>query len=207
LDFPTLSTKRSKRWNGDLATLSPEFMTEVIEKMRAYGDRVQFTLPGKAMRPNYQVINSSNRKMGFDDRHLLLRPNADGNISDELTDEYSLDAIIEALEEAKRPRPRGRSATRRSTTAVRRSTATAVSDEATDDDWDYDDVPAPRRVVATPQVDVDAIERERYAYYREYRDTFPEGITRYAQDIGELMRQGMNAEQAFNTVIQQHFME
>src|SRR5690606_33054419 len=89
----TLNTKRSKRWNGSLDTLTPEFLKEVIEKMQSYGDRVQFELPGKPPRPNYQVINATGRKMGFADRHLLLRLNENGDISDNLTTIFSLDSI------------------------------------------------------------------------------------------------------------------
>src|SRR3546814_20476479 len=68
-------------------------------KMQAYGEQVQFQLPapGKARSPNYQVINDRGMKMGFDERHLLLRLEADGNVSDNLSVVFTLDAIKQAI--------------------------------------------------------------------------------------------------------------
>src|SRR3546814_7324090 len=68
-------------------------------KMQAYGEQVQFQLPapGKARSPNYQVINDRGLKMRFDERHLLLRLEADGNVSDNLFVVFTLVSIKQAM--------------------------------------------------------------------------------------------------------------
>lgn len=180
-----LTTKRSKRWNGSLDSLTPEFLKEVIEKMQSYGDRVQFDLPGKPPRPNYQVINSADRKMGFDDRHLLLRLNENGNISDNLTTVFSLESIKTVLNGG------GKSAASRSRVARVSSAGTGVRRSA-----------AP---VAAPVVDT--LEREKYEYFKSNRDMLPEGIAKFSQDISELMKSGASAEDAFAKIIKQHFQD
>src|SRR5690606_26021405 len=155
---------------------------EVIEKMQSYGDRVQFESPGAKRRgPYYQIINARDMKMGFDDRHLLLRLNADGNIADELSPVFTLDALKAAQlgtarKPASRSSPRGASPARRTGTS--------------------------REAPATP---VDTVEQDKYAYFKSHRDYLPEGITKYSQEISELMRKGIPAEQAFDTVIKAHF--
>jgi len=180
-----LSTKRSKRWNGELGSLAPEFLKEVIEKMQAYGDRIQFELPNKAPCPNYQVINPAGRKMGFDARHLILRPNADGNISDELTPAYTLEAIKAAMtgagSAAGRSRPR---------------IAGAIHGAS-----------APAKRAAPVQQAADTVEREKYAYYKENKEALPDGIVKYSQAVSQLMRQGLSAEAAFDQIIKQHFCD
>jgi hypothetical protein len=181
-----LSTKRSKRWNGELDSLAPEFLKEVLGKMEAYGDRVQFEQPNRAPRPNYQVISPSNRKMGFDDKHLLLRLNEDGNVGDHLSPEYSLDAIRAAMNGGgKKP------ARSRTTTVARRPTASGGVTRS-----------AP---VSAAAAAADELEREKYAYFKANREFLPDGITRYSQQISELMQTGMTAENAFDAVIKQHF--
>ncbi|NYT81149.1 hypothetical protein H0A70_06545 [Alcaligenaceae bacterium] len=199
-----MTTKRSKRWNGDLDSLSPDFLKEVLEKMQSYGDRVQFELPTKAARPNYQVINPTNRKMAFDDRHLILRLNENGDVSDQLTTIYSLDTIKAAMIDNGKPA--------RSSRANRSGTTRRVAGAAGDaDDTDLTDLErltgvSLRRSVAPPPVaDVDTIEREKYAYYKANRDAFPDGITKYSQDISALMRAGVSAEDAFEQVIKENF--
>lgn len=172
-----MSTKRSKRWNGGLDSLDTDFLKEVIEKMQAYGDRVQFQAPGKASRPSYQVINPRDRKMGFDDRHLLLRLNDDGNIADELSPIYSMEAIRLAMTGAAKPAPRTRSP--RGTSSAKRSTTAAPV--------------------------VDTVEQDKYAYFKAHRDTLPEGISRYSQEISQLMKGGLTADVAFQRIIDQHF--
>lgn len=180
-----MSTKRSKRWNGELDSLAPEFLKEVIEKMQSYGDRIQFEQPNRAATPNYQVINPTGRKMGFDNRHLILRPNADGNIGDELTPVYTLQAIKAAMTgagtaSARTSRPRASGASRSTTASATRGSA-----------------PAPAAV--------DTVERDKYAYYKENKETLPDGIVKYSQEVSTLMRQGMSAEAAFDLIIKQHF--
>jgi hypothetical protein len=181
-----LSTKRSKRWNGELDSLAPEFLKEVLGKMEAYGDRVQFEQPNKSPRPNYQVISQSNRKMGFDDKHLLLRLNEDGNVGELLSPEYSLDAIRAAMNGA------GKKPAARSTTAAARrpNTSGGVARGAP---------------VTAAAAAADEVEREKYAYFKANREYLPEGIARYSQQISDLMRTGMAAENAFEAIVKQYF--
>lgn len=180
-----MSTKRSKRWNGELDSLAPEFLKEVLGKMEAYGDRVQFEQPNKSPRPNYQVISSSNRKMGFDDKHLLLRLNEEGNVGEHLSPEFSLDAIKAAMSGAGRKPAGGRT----STAARRPSTSGAARG-------------APVTAAAAA---ADEVERDKYAYFKANREYLPEGIAQYSQQISELMRGGMSAENAFEAIVKQNF--
>jgi hypothetical protein len=96
LELRTLTTTRSKRWNGKLDTLSTEFLNDVMAQMAAYGDRVQFALTTPGQRPNYQVWNSSDKKMAFDSNHHLLHPKDDEFEGVNATVIYSLDKIKEA---------------------------------------------------------------------------------------------------------------
>ncbi|MBB5213539.1 hypothetical protein [Parapusillimonas granuli] len=201
-----MTTKRSKRWNGDLDSLSPDFLKEVLEKMQSYGDRIQFELPNKAARPNYQVIGPTDRKMAFDDRHLILRLNENGNVGDELTPVYSLETIRAAMLGAGKPARAARTAR-----GAARRVASAGPARDTDDDAGLSDlerltgVSMRRSAAAAPAADVDAIEREKYAYYKANRDAFPDGITKYSQEISALMRAGVPVEDAFEQVIKENF--
>lgn len=178
-----MSTKRSKRWNGELDSLAPDFLKEVIEKMNAYGDRIQFAAPGKPRTPCYQVINARDMKMGFDERHLLLRLNAGGNVADEVGPVFTLEAIRAALAGGTRKTATRASTSRSSTSAPRRSAASSAP-------------------VAAP---VDTIEQDKYAYFKDNRDYLPDGIVKHSQEISQLMRNGMSAEQAFEAIIKAHF--
>jgi hypothetical protein len=177
-----LTTSRTKRWNGTLESLSPDYLKGVAERMESYGDRVQFELPGHAKQPIYQVINPSDRRMGFDGRHLLLRLNESGNVADSLSPIFTLDAVRAAI--AGRRTARSPAATRsggpgRGSAAARRAAAPAVA--------------------------TDTVEKEKYAYYREHRDALPEDIARYASEISALMRTGKSAEEAFHQVIAEYY--
>ncbi len=181
-----MSTKRSKRWNGELDSLAPEFLKEVLGKMEAYGDRVQFEQPNKSPRPNYQVINPSNRKMGFDAKHLLLRLNEEGNVGEHLSPEFTLEAIKAAISGAGR-----KPASSRTSAVARRPAASGGASRA-----------APVTAAAAA---ADEIERDKYAYFKANREYLPEGITQYSQQISELMRGGMSAENAFDAIVKQNF--
>lgn len=150
-----------------------------MERMESYGDRVQFELPGHGKRPIYQVIGRSERKMGFDGKHLLLRLNESGNVADTLSPIYNLDAVRDAIAGK---RTRGASGTR------------AASGSS----------PTRRRAAAAPAV-IDTVEQDKYAYYREHRDELPDDITQYAGQISELMRAGKSAEEAFGQILAEHY--
>lgn len=171
-----LATRRSARWNGELLSLAPEFLTEVIERMESYGDRVQFEFPGHAKRPNYQVINARGFKMAFDSKNLLMSLNENGDVSDALSAEFTLEAVKQALVTP----PAAKRATRSSTGKSTRS-----------------------RAVARPVPD--ELEVEKYNYFKANRSTLPEGIQQYSEQVSELMQQGKSAEEAFSQIIETHF--
>ncbi|NYT22993.1 hypothetical protein H0A73_05220 [Alcaligenaceae bacterium] len=175
-----MSTSRTKRWNGTLESLSADFLKGVAAHMESYGDRVQFEFPGHGKYPIYQIIGRSERKMGFDGKHLLLRLNDTGNVAESLSSEFSIDAVRNAIN--------GRRATRSGTVS---RTANGGG--------------AARVRAAAPKAAPDTVERDKYAYFREHRDTLPEGITQYADEISQLMRVGKTAEEAFRQIVEQHF--
>jgi hypothetical protein len=171
-----LSTKRSKRWDGSLDSLSTEFLKQVIEKMHAYGDRVQFEMSIRGAGPNYQVINPRDRKMGFDSSHLLLRLNDDGHVGDEMSEIFAMTAVQAAAD----------GVTTRTTSRSRAGS------------------PRPAKTAA-PAVAVDTVEQEKYAYFKANREALPDDIHRHAQAISQKMRNGMSAEMAFDAVIKENY--
>lgn len=172
-----MATRRSTRWNGELLSLAPEFLKDVIERMESYGNRVQFQFPGHAKRPNYQVINDRGFKMAFDSKNLLMSLNENGNVSDELSAEFSLEQVKQALITP----PPAKRATRSRTGTTTRSRAAAARPEP------------------------DAIEVEKYNYFKANRERMPEGIQQYSSQISELMQSGKKAEEAFNEIIETYF--
>lgn len=139
--------------------------------MQAYGKTVQFEFPGHAKMPIYQVINQRGFKMGFDGKHLLHGLNENGVISDQLSAEFSLEQVEEAL---LAPPPM---------TRARKSAGTRT------------------RQAAVP----DTIEVDKYNYFKENRDWLPDDIQYYADDLSALMRSGMTAEQAFASILNEHY--
>jgi hypothetical protein len=179
-----LNTKRAKRWDGTLDTLTKDYLKDVMEKMEAYGDRVQFELPGKGPRPNYQVINPAGRTMAFDKKNLLLPRDTEVDFVNNGSNVFSLDAIKAAVAgTVKKTVTRSRVAGSGTTTSRRASVSGA----------------------AIPEPVVDMVERDKYAYFKANRETLPEDIAKHSQSISELMRSGMSAEQAFDEIIKQHF--
>lgn len=177
-----MTTSRTKRWNGTLESLSADYLKAVMERMESYGDRLQFELPGHGKQPIYQVISSSDRKMGFDGKHLLLRLNETGNVADSLSAVFTLEAVRSAI--AGRRTARTATVTRG---ASPRSTTTT------------------RRTVSAPAAAVDSVEQEKYAYYRSHREELPEDISKHAAEISTLMRAGKSAEEAFGHVVAQRY--
>lgn len=177
-----MNTKRSKRWNGNLDSLSADFLKDVIEKMESYGANVQFELPGNAQRPNYQVINNAGKKMAFDKKNLLMSLNSDGNVSDTLSSVFTLEAIKTAM--------KGGGAK-----PIARARATRPSTSGT----------ASRSSYAPVAQVVDTVEHDKYAYFKANRDFLPDGIQKHSADISALMKSGKSAEEAFKQIIEQHF--
>lgn len=172
-----MSTKRSKRWDGSLDSLSTEYLKGVVEKMQSYGDRVQFEMVSRGAGPSYQVINPRDRKMGFDGNHLLQRLNENGNVGDEMSPVFSMTAIEQAAA----------GITTRTTSRVRAGT------------------PRARTAKAPSAPAIDTLEQEKYTYFKANRDTMPEDIHKHAAEISQYMRKGMSAEQAFDTAIKKNY--
>ncbi len=178
-----MNTKRSKRWNGNLDSLGTDFLKEVMEKMQAYGASVQFELPGHAQRPNYQVINNAGKKMAFDKKNLLMSLNSSGNVSDTLSAVFTLDAVKASIQGGGvKAAPRTRSS----------SPGTTSGNSGG------------RSHTPVAQV-IDTIETDKYAYFKNNRETLPEGIQKHSGAISQLMRNGMSAEDAFDEIIKLHF--
>lgn len=154
-----------------------------MERMESYGDRVQFELPGHGKHPVYQVISTSDRKMGFDGKHFLLRLNESGNVAETLSAVFPLDAVRNAI------------AGKRGTRGTRAAPGSAGENGG----------PRKRAAAAAPAPAVDTVEQDKYAYFRAHRDELPEGISQHAAEISSLMRAGHSAEEAFRQVIAQHF--
>ncbi|PLC53763.1 hypothetical protein CR155_09920 [Pollutimonas nitritireducens] len=176
-----MNTKRSKRWNGNLDSLSTDFLKDVIEKMESYGPSVQFELPGNAQRPNYQVINNAGKKMAFDKKNLLMSLNSDGNVSNTLSAVFTLEAVKTAMKGG------GAKTVARARTS-RPSTAGGTRSG-----------PAPAAQI------IDTVEHDKYGYFKANRETLPEGIQKHSAEISTLMKNGMSAEEAFGEIIKQHF--
>ncbi|MGG4775323.1 hypothetical protein E4695_04380 [Alcaligenaceae bacterium 429] len=175
-----MATRRTARWNGELESLSPEFLKDVIERMESYGDRVQLEFPGHAKRPNYQVINSRGFKMAFDSKNLLMQLNENGEVSDNLSDVFSLEQVKQALVAPAAPVRRSSSGGTRSSSGTSRA-----------------------RVAS--RAEPDPVEVEKYNYFRVHREFLPDGIQQYSADITRLMRTGLSAEDAFNQIVDEHF--
>lgn len=170
-----MATRRTKRWDGNLSSLSVDYLNEVTEKIQAYGAGVQFEFPGHAKMPNYQIINKRGLKMGFNGKHLLLSLNENGNISDHLSAEFSLEQVQKSM---LAPPPKTTRARTSSTSGVRK-TASAVAAEQ--------------------------IEVQKYNYFRENRSQLPEGIQQHADAISVLMQKGLSAEDAFKMIVEQYY--
>lgn len=170
-----MATRRSKRWDGNLSSLSVDYLNEVTEKIKAYGVAVQFALPGHAKTPIYQIINKSGLKMGFNGKHLLQSLNENGNISDHLSAEFSLEQVQQSMFDP----PAKTTRSRTSSTSGVRKTASAVAAE---------------------QVEID-----KYNYFRANREHLPADIQKHADAISVLMQKGMSAADAFDTIVEQHY--
>lgn len=182
LEAEQLTIKRSKRWNGEIDTLTPDYLNQVMGQMNAYGDRVQFSLV-RGPQPNYQVINTFEKKMAFDANHHLLHPSEEDFSETNVTKIFSMDQVRAWIanagvrkQAAERPRVRS---VRSSSSAARPVTAAQKLEES-----------------------LDAL---KYAYFKEHSASLPEGIKAHSQEITQLMKKGMTAEAAFAQVVDQYF--
>ncbi|MDB5796035.1 MAG: hypothetical protein JWR25_2414 [Noviherbaspirillum sp.] len=171
-----LNTTRQKRWNGKPETLQSDYLNEVISKMEAYGDRVQFALSGASRTPSYQVINPLDKKMAFDSNHHLLQGDAAQFDGSDVTAVFS-------LEEIRIARRGGGAKTR---VAAPRTTG------------------GTRTGTAASKI-LERIDTEKYEYFKNNREMLPSAIGRHSDEITQLMKNGMSAEEAFSDVLKRHF--
>lgn len=171
-------TTRSKRWNGKFENLSADFLKSVLEKMNDYGDRVQFSLTGGSAEPSYQVINPQEKKIAFDNRHTLLKSEGDDFTGANATGVYTADQVKAAIAGfAPASSGGGR------TVKAARAGGTRVSAARLEEQF------------ATA----------RYEYYRNNRQSLPQGITGHTEEITALMKQGKSVEEAFDEIVRKYF--
>lgn len=152
-----------------------------MAKMMEYGDRVQFSLISAGPRPNYEVINTFDKKIAFDKNHHLLAPGegefTGANVSALLT--------LEQIKERLAGRPIRSSASKR----------VAGADKPAGS--------APGRTSAAKLAE--QVAAERYEYFKSNRQMLPARIADYSNEIAELMGKGKPVEEAFNEVLRKHF--
>ncbi len=174
-----MNTTRNKRWNGKIETLKADYLNDVIRQMEAYGDRVQFKLNGSGERPSYQVINTAGKKMAFDSNNHLLHPRADEFVGPNASGVFALAQIKTALAGGGVKTSAGIRVSRVGSGSSRSSTVA---------------------VKAKDLVDV-----EKYEYFKNNRQTLPPRIGEHSDEITELMKNGLSAEDAFGEIVKRHF--
>jgi hypothetical protein len=170
--------KRMKRWNGDVTKLPAAYLNNVIEKMSAYGESVQFSASGTVDGPNYQVINASGKKISFNSNNMLTQTEDkefEGKNSGMV---YSLEQVKAQLLVLNSP------VVRTTVTKTRRVTGTA----------------SPRGGSALAKAK-EQIAIQKYEYYKTNRATLPTDIREHSEEITRMMEGGMSAESAFNEAI------
>ena len=177
----TLAT-RSKRWNGNVDSLSVEFLKDVMAKMADYGDHVQFSLVTGGPTPSYQVTNALGKTMAFDGNHHLLKPEGHEFAGANATSTYTMEQVKAALS--------GIGLGGRSTTASRSPRVVRASGTGT------------RTSAAKLEEQFAA---QRYEYYRNNRQMLPATISQHTEEITQLMKQGKSVEDAFGEVLKKYF--
>ena len=175
-----MSATRTKRWSGDVAALPAQYMNNVLEKMAAYGDRVQFSLASGGAEPSYQVINNMGKAMAFDREHHLLQAHEDQFSAANATTVFTLDQI-NAVRSGYGASSRAASKTGRVVKSASGPTKTAAA-----------------------RLD-EQVAAARYAYFRENRAALPPRIAEYSGEIDQLLRKGKPVEEAFNEVVKKYF--
>ena len=175
-----MSATRTKRWSGDIAALPAEYMNSVLEKVAAYGDRVQFSLVSGGAEPSYLVINDMGKSMAFDREHRLLQAQeelfSDGNATAVLTVDQ-----INAARTSYGASSRAASKTGRVVKSASGPTKTAAA-----------------------RLD-EQVAAARYAYFRQNRASLPPRIAEYSGEIDQLLKKGKPVEEAFGEVVKKYF--
>lgn len=173
---------RSKRWNGNVDSLSVEFLKDVIAKMADYGDRVQFSLVTGGPTPGYQVTNTLGKSMAFDGNHHLLKPEGHEFAGANATSTYTIEQVKAAVSGIGLG---GRSTASRSPRVVRAGSGTGTRTSAAKLEEQF--------------------AAQRYEYYRNNRQSLPATISQHTEEITQLMKQGRSVEDAFGEVLKKYF--
>lgn len=160
-------------------TLAVEFLNGVVAQMTSYGECVQFSL-SSGEKPNYQVINTFDKKMAFNGNHHLTHPQEDEFAGSNATPVLTLEQIkariagvgIKKTVSTRTTRVSSRSSTGSSSAAAKVG---------------------------------DLIDVQKYEYFKNNVQKLPEGIRAYSQEVSNLMKNGMSAEAAFGEIVQQYF--
>lgn len=171
-----LNTKRNKRWNGDVAKLSADYLNSVVEKMQSYGNKVQFSSNGTVNGPNFLVSNDAGKQIAFSGSAMLIQLTDDDFSDESAVKAYTLDQIKSLL-----VKPASSSA-KSSTTRTKRAPG------------------APRGAAALAKIR-EQIAIQKYDYYKANRATLPPDIREHSEKISEMMEAGMSAEDAFSEAI------
>ncbi|WP_420473930.1 hypothetical protein [Noviherbaspirillum sp. ST9] len=174
---------RSKRWNGNVDSLSVEFLKDVLAKMADYGERVQFSLVTGGPTPSYQVTNTLGKAMAFDGNHHLLKPEGHEFAGANATSAYTIEQVKTAVTGIGLG---GRSSTAsRSPRVARASGGTGTRTSAAKLEEQF--------------------AAQRYEYYRNNRQSLPASISQHTEEITQLMKQGKSVEDAFGEVLKKYF--
>jgi hypothetical protein len=167
-----------KRWNGKVETLPLDYLNDVMNQMLQYGERVRFAVGASTMRPNYQVIGAGERTMAFDGANILLHPKPGDFDGERVSATYTLEQI-EKLAGGGKLAPASRAGTTHLAKGPGAGTRAAVA--------------------------LDAINAEKYAYFRENRHLLPAEINQHSDAITALMKNGVSAADAFGEILKKHF--
>lgn len=146
--------------------------------MISYGDRVQFSRRSGPL-PNYQVINSADKKMAFDCDHHLLRADEDDFSAAHATAVFSMDQVNAMINGVRMVE--GKAKTVRIVRPGNAGTRTTVRQAE------------------------DQFAAARYEYFRSHRATLPPTIVDHSDEITTLMKQGKPVEEAFGAVLQKYY--
>lgn len=175
-----MSATRTKRWNGDIASLPADYAKGVLEKMAAYGDRVQFSLTSGGAEPSYQIINDMGKAIAFDRQHHLLQGQEELFAGANATPVMSAEQLSTALS-GYGASARGGSRTGRAVKSASGPTKTAAA-----------------------RLD-EQVAAARYAYFKTNRATLPARIAEYSGEIDQLLKKGKPVEEAFAEVVKKYF--
>ncbi len=158
-------------------TLTVEYLNGVVAQMMSYGERVQFSLIS-GEKPNYQVINTFDKKMAFNGNHHLTHPEEDEFTGSNATSVLTLEQIKAAI----------------AGVGIKKTVSPRTARVGV------------RSASSTPAAKVgDLIDVQKYEYFKNNIQKLPEGIRTYSQEISKLMKSGMSAEAAFGQIVQEYF--